>query len=177
MHTILIFSSNGQQQFVSSLVLHLSILSSFAEGRGEIERGIIVFCGTCNNNLTCICGIIMTGGRARGRQGVGERDGIRFTIKWPFATSFLHSLPLQLATCCNAAIPYLMLHSASHCQVGRGRRGTTLPHHQRYQMQTASYSGATSTASTSASASALALLLWLLPAATAKANCTWAILS
>lgn len=67
MHTILIFSSNGQQQFVSSLVLHLSISSSFAEGRGEIESGIIVFCGTCNNNLTCICGIIMTGGRARGR--------------------------------------------------------------------------------------------------------------
>lgn len=35
---ILIFSSNGQQQFVSSLVLHLSISSSFAE-RGGKEKG------------------------------------------------------------------------------------------------------------------------------------------
>lgn len=32
---ILIFSSNGQQQFVSSLVLHLSISSSFAERGGN----------------------------------------------------------------------------------------------------------------------------------------------
>lgn len=133
---ILIFSSNGQQQFVSSLVLHLSISSSFAE-RGGNEKGNYRFLWLMQQQFKL---------HLRNYNDRGEQEGERERVEWPFATSFLHYAPLQLATCCNAAIPHLMLHSASHCQVKGVERGVaaTLLHHQRYQMQAASSGGATS---------------------------------
>lgn len=125
-------------------MLHLSISSSFAEGAREKERGIIVFCGSCNNNLSCICGIIMTGGSKSGRKRVSQVTLCHvLSSLCPSSACYVLQCSNSLS---NAALSIALLSHGG--RKGRGEVATLL-HHQRYQMQAASSSGATSSSSSS----------------------------